>query len=207
MQSIIEFLDFLIPYGTVSYWIMFGVLLACGFGFPMPEDVVLITGGILSGRGVCNFWLTLIVCMSGVLLGDGIVYYLGRFFGQTIKKTWLFRRIMTDSINEKVEKIFKKHGDKIVFMGRFMPGLRMPIFLTAGIYRLSPWKFFLLDFGAAIISVPVWIYIGFLFGENLEDLYDWVMKIQTGIFLLLGFFIIVFTLSILRKRRRKKGPI
>ena len=32
----------------LGYLFVFTILLACGFGFPLPEDVVLITGGVLA---------------------------------------------------------------------------------------------------------------------------------------------------------------
>ena len=40
MKLIIELLAHLTPYGHYAYFIMFAILLACGFGLPMPEDVV-----------------------------------------------------------------------------------------------------------------------------------------------------------------------
>lgn len=201
MKVLIDFINFLTPYGVQSYFIMFLVLLACGFGLPMPEDVVLISGGILSARGVCNFWITTSVCMAGVLLGDGIVFGIGHRFGASVKSSWLFKRIFTEKIDAKISGTFAKYGDKVVFMGRFMPGLRMPIFLTAGIYKVSPVKFFLLDGFAALISVPLWVWVGLIFGDNFEKLEKMIKSFKFGLYGILGIMAVIFLVIYLIKRR------
>jgi membrane protein DedA with SNARE-associated domain len=185
MDIIIEFLQWLQPYEQHSYAVMFGVLLLCGFGFPMPEDVVLVTGGILAASGVTDLWWTQGVCFMGVILGDGVVFSVGRIMGARVRQTWLFRLVLSPKRDVKVQKVFEKYGDKVVFVARFMPGLRMPIFTMAGVYRVSPVKFFGLDGLAALISVPVWIYLGYIFGENLELLHQKMRSIQGVIFVLL----------------------
>src|SRR5690242_19409687 len=136
MRLLIDFLEFLTPYGVYSYYVMFGILIACGFGLPMPEDIILITAGILSATHATELWLVNIVCLIGVMLGDGVVFFLGRKFGPTIKSKGIFRRVINERNDRRVMNVFSKFGDKVIFMARFMPGLRMPLFLTAGIYQV-----------------------------------------------------------------------
>jgi membrane protein DedA with SNARE-associated domain len=200
MELLLDLLNFLQPYGTYSYVLMFVVLLACGFGFPMPEDVVLVTGGILAARGITDFWMTNVVCMAGVLIGDGTVFTIGRLIGHRVKQTWLFRRLVSPEMDERVDRVFSRWGDRVVFVARFMPGLRTPIFLTAGIYRIKYRKFFALDGSAALISVPVWIWLGELFGDNLELLYAKMKQMQAGV--LASLVVIIIAGIIIYKRRR-----
>lgn len=182
IKNLPELVATLSPYGTHSYLIMLGLLLACGFGLPMPEDIILITGGILSALRVCDPWITFGFCMVGVLLGDGTIFFLGRHFGPAIKKFPIIGRFLNERRDAKVKHVFHRFGDKVIFMGRFMPGLRMPIFLSAGIYHVPIWKFFVYDGFAALISVPVWIYLGYFFGEHLEDLERIVKRVQFGLY-------------------------
>jgi membrane protein DedA with SNARE-associated domain len=44
-------------HGTLAYTLVFGFLIACGLGLPLPEDVALVTGGYLSFVGAANLWL------------------------------------------------------------------------------------------------------------------------------------------------------
>lgn len=205
MQLLIDLLALLTPYGTFSYVVMFGILLACGFGLPMPEDIILISGGILSSRGITDVYVVNVICLAGVLIGDGTIFLLGRFFGQSIKSHRFFRRIVSEKNDARVAGIIQKYGDKVIFMARFMPGLRTPTFLTCGTYRVKPWKFFLLDGCAALISVPVWIHVGFLFGQNLEELEKMVKKMQTGLYVTLFSAIVLFILfKVIKKKTMDK---
>ncbi|MEZ4741893.1 MAG: DedA family protein [Bdellovibrionota bacterium] len=201
MELIINLLDLLTPYGVHSYLIMFAILVGCGFGFPMPEDVVLITGGLLASRGIVSVEMTFVVTMLGVLVGDGIVFFLGRKAGPNIKKTRIFKKVLSDDNDKKISRIFNQYGDKVIFIARFLPGLRMPIFLTTGIYKVKPWKFFALDGFAAIISVPVWIYVGFVFGKNLEVLQEKISQTTYGLYAVLSCIIVIgFVIWFVKKR-------
>lgn len=201
MQQLLKLTEFLAPYGTHAYFFMLAILLACGFGLPMPEDIVLISGGILASRGICDLYWTNVACLVGVLLGDGIVFMLGRNFGERIKRTWPFRKILNEKTEKKAKDFFERYGDKVIFMARFMPGLRMPIFMSAGIYRVKSWKFFALDGFAAIISVPIWVHAGFFFGANLEVLEKRIKQLQFGLYLILGIILVLVVSYIFLKRR------
>lgn len=204
MRLLIDLLAFLTPYGTHSYVVMFGILVACGFGLPMPEDVVLVTGGILASHGVTHLWLVNIVCMAGVLIGDSTIFFLGNKFGRTLKTRGVFKRIFTEKRDKNVKALFDKYGDKVIFMGRFMPGLRTPIFFTSGMYHVTPWKFLLLDGTAALISVPLWIWIGFLFGKNLEELERQMHRAQVGIYSAVGVIVVAFIIYLVVKKKAMK---
>lgn len=201
MRLLIEFLAFLEPYGTQSYFVMFGVLILCGFGLPMPEDIVLISGGMLAARGINDLWIVNAVCMAGVLIGDGTIYTIGKRFGPSIKQHRLVRKLISEAVDAKVANVFSKYGDKVIFMARFMPGLRTPIFMTAGIYQVPAWKFFALDGLAAAVSVPLWIWVGYMFGTNLEVLEQRMRQFQYGIYGVLAVLLVAFVLLALAKKR------
>ena len=207
MQTLIKLLEFLQPYGSYAYAFMFIILIACGFGFPMPEDVVLISGGILASRpdSQVHYAWVVGVCMLGVLGGDGVVFTLGNRFGPWVRRHPFFRKLLTEKRDAQAQAIFHKYGPKVVFMGRFMPGLRTPIVFTVGSYHIPLWKFFLLDGLAALISVPLWIYVGYVFGQNLEELDRRVHQFQFGIYGVLVFIILAFVVAAVIKKRALKN--
>jgi membrane protein DedA with SNARE-associated domain len=182
---------------------MFLLLLACGFGLPLPEDITLLTGGILASRNITDLLITNVVCFTGILLGDGVVYMLGRRFGPVLKSRGIFKRLINEQRDLKVAAVFRKYGDKVIFMARFMPGLRMPIFMTAGIYQVKAWKFFLLDGFAAMISVPVWIYLGFIFGENIEQLHRVARRFNFAIYGVVAFIVVSFIILVVWRKWRE----
>ena len=69
MFSLLE--AFFTQYG---YAAVFLVLVACGFGVPVPEDVTLVTGGVIAGLGHANVHTMFAVGMAGVLVGDGLMF-------------------------------------------------------------------------------------------------------------------------------------
>ena len=85
MELLTSVIGYLEPYGPISLVIIFLILVACGFGFPLPEDIPLMAGGFLVGVGILNFWVTIIVAMAGVLIGDGVIYFIGKTQGKKIK--------------------------------------------------------------------------------------------------------------------------
>ncbi len=202
MQTLIELLDFLMPYGTHSLMLIFAILLACGFGLPMPEDILLISAGILASHGIVDLHQAQFVCFAGVILGDGIIYLLGLKLGPQLKSRAPFKNILTPGRDAKVTEVFRKYGTKVIFMARFMPGLRMPIFLTSGMFHVKWWVFICLDGFAALISVPVWVYLGFIFGANLEQLEKTTRRFQLGIYSILATIIVAFITVYLIRRRR-----
>ena len=205
MQFLHDVLHFLQPYGSHSYFVILAMLLACGFGIPMPEDIILITGGILSSHDITNYWGVVGVGMIGVIGGDGTVFMLGRRYGVKIREHAFFRRLLGEKRDHQVRGIIHKYGDKVVFMARFMPGLRTPIFFTCGSYHLSPVKFVALDGFAALISVPLWIYVGYLFGRNMDELEVKIRQFQFGIYIVLAVVVLAFVSATLFKKRALKN--
>lgn len=209
IKPIAKLVVILTPYGFYSYFVMFALLLAGGFGFPLPEDVVLITGGVLASLKVCNIWIVLVLSFAGILIGDSTMFMIGKRAGPKIQNSKFYKTLLNPRNNERVQTAFQKWGDKVVFMARFMPGLRAPLFISAGMYKVPYWKFFALDGSAAVISVPVWIYLGYLFGANLDELHRYARKFQIGIYSVLGaaillIVIVVFFKKYLTHRKIKK---
>lgn len=180
MEYLIEF------FSSYGYWAVFFVLLICGFGVPIPEDITLVSGGVISGLGYTNVHIMLLVSMIGVLVGDSIMYWLGRLYGEKILQFPLIRKIATPDRFATVQERFEKQGWKLLFVARFLPGLRAVVYLASGITRrVSYWQFVAVDFCAAIISVPIWVYLGDFGAKNLDWLETQIHKGQMAIWVIL----------------------
>lgn len=215
-------LDSLISFFTdYGYFAVFSVLLLCGFGLPIPEDISLVAGGFISSLTCgsdasflgaledCNqVHIMFFVCMAGVLLGDSAMFMLGRIFGVRILKMKIFAKLETPARYEWVQGKFAKHGLFFIFAARFMPGLRSPIFLTTGMTKKVPYiKFLLVDGLAALISVPVWVYVGFWGERQLSDmktLEQYVKRGQLSLFVIIGICIATFAIIWFVKKKIKE---
>ncbi|WP_037586378.1 DedA family protein [Stenoxybacter acetivorans] len=198
MFSVLE--AFFTQYG---YAAVFVVLVACGFGVPIPEDVTLVTGGVVSGLGYTNVHTMFIVGMAGVLAGDGLMFAAGRVYGQRLLQYRFVQRVMTPKRYAQVQEKFDRYGNRVLFIARFLPGLRTPIYITAGMSRrVSYWQFLLMDGLAAMISVPIWVYLGAYGAENIDWLMRKVHQFQTGLYIALGLGVVVLLYYWWRKRQR-----
>ena len=128
---------------------LFGVLLAAGMGLPLPEDIPLILAGLIVRKTDGSLLLMILTGLSGVMVGDSILFLLGRRYGSGIVERRWFRRIAKPWLLEKARKKYEDHGAKILFVGRFMPGLRAVLFHSAGVFWVPYWKFLMFDGSAA----------------------------------------------------------
>src|SRR6185437_4623541 len=209
MEILHYLLEFFAMYGYIA---VFLVLVACGFGTPIPEDITLVAGGIICALSLTtnyplNKYVMMLVSLCGVLVGDGIMFSLGRIVGPKVTRLPFVRRIITPRVYVQMQQKVHRYGNKILFIARFLPGLRAPIFLTAGIsHRVPLWKFLLMDGSAALISVPVWVYLGYIFAYDIDRVLLWLRKSEVLIIILvviglLGMFI--YNRFIKKKRDNK----
>lgn len=195
-------------YATTGYLAVFGVLLLCGFGLPIPEDISIIAGGIISGLGYTNVHLMFLVCLAGVLIGDTSIYFIGRTFRESVFNKKIGKKILSHDWYDRILKSFKKNGKMVLFAARFMPGLRTPIFITAGITKFVRfWKFIIIDGFAALISVPLWLYLGYYGASNREWLAKIMRDTKIGIFIVIGLVVILYIVSKYFKKKLEKVEI
>ena len=110
---------------------------------------------------------------------------------------------MTPKRYEQVQEKFDKYGNWVLFVARFLPGLRTAVFVTAGISRkVSYLRFIIMDGLAALISVPIWIYLGEYGAHNIDWLMAKMHSLQSGIFVILGIGAAVVAWIWWKKRQR-----
>ncbi len=198
MDLLGQLVNFFSGYG---YLAVFGVLILCGLGLPVPEDITLVAGGVISALGNTNVHLMFLIGMIGVLIGDSFVFLLGKFQGEKLLKLKFISKVFTNERYNLVQEKFEKYGKWVIFMARFMPGLRMPIYFTAGLSaKVSFLRFFVTDFLASIISVPVWIYLGYYFANNFTKLMELVHNGQIFFISIVGVILVFFLVKYLLNR-------
>lgn len=181
--------------------IIFILLVACGLGLPIPEDISIVASGMLVSTNLTSFLHAFLVCMAGIIIGDSTIYWMGRLWGRRLFKAPIISKIINNKFVSIGKLAFNRFGNKIVFFARFLPGLRTPIYFFAGSIKISYMFFLLVDLFAASISVPIWIYVGKIFGENLPALEKTMKNFQFGTILLVLLLIILFIAGHYLKKR------
>jgi membrane protein DedA with SNARE-associated domain len=150
-----------------TYVGLFVVLMLCGLGLPMPEDVALLAGGYLVHRGITRYPITLVVSLLGVVAGDNSLFFIGRHFGAGLVRYFGLRPNRRHQV-ERIQSFMQRHGHRAIFYARFLAGLRALIYLSAGSFGVRPGVFLLYDLLGALISVPIVVTLGYVFGKQLE---------------------------------------
>jgi membrane protein DedA with SNARE-associated domain len=186
-------------HGTFAYTLVFGILVACGVGLPLPEDVALVIGGYLSFKGASNLWLMLAFALLGILAGDLLVYAAGRRYGQDLAQTRWLHRYLTDEKRQRVEGYFAKYGERLVVGARFLPGLRVVTYFSAGASEMGAGRFLLFDALAACVSAPLWIFIGRRLGKRINQALVWVSRFHWALMGLAAVLFVVILIFVLRR--------
>lgn len=155
------------------------MMLLSAFGLPLPEEVTLISVGILAfmggnphlfpppypGAPVVNAYEAAVIAFFAVYLSDFLIYAMGRKWGRKLLYSPRFSRVFKPAMMEKVEQWTHKYGAYACGIFRFTPGVRFPGHLACGMLKFSAWKFALIDGLAALISVPTQILLLAHYGE------------------------------------------
>jgi len=172
--------------------VIFFLLIACGLGLPVPEDISIVASGILVSARTTNFFHAFLVCIVGIIIGDSTIYWMGRLLGKKLFKIPVLSKIFHDKLLSIGKIAFHRYGNKIIFFARFLPGLRAPIYFFAGSVKKSFFFFVIMDLIAASISVPIWVYVGKLFAENIPALEKAIKSLQLGSILIVILVIMLF---------------
>ena len=167
--------------GLVSVYIqhftyagLLAVLILCGMGLPIPEDVALLAGGYLVHRGITRYPITLVVSLLGVVAGDNSLFFMGRHFGSGLVRYFSIGRPGRKHQIERIEGFMQRHGHRAIFYARFLAGLRALVYLSAGSFGVRPAIFLFYDLLGALISVPIVVTLGYVFGKQLELLVKYI---------------------------------
>lgn len=179
MEAVFNF--FLGFSGWKAYAAVFIALMACGLGLPLPEDITLFGAGVLAYYGKADVHWMVLLSMFSVLLGDSFIFYVGNRWGSKLRKRSPFNKVLSEERYQAAKEKFRLKGNRVIFAGRFMPGLRAPIFFTAGTLHLPYRVFLFYDGFAALISVPAIIYSIWYFGDQIDYVIGVIKRIEHGI--------------------------
>ena len=161
------------------YLAVAGILLASAFGLPIPEEVPIVSVGLLAYMGahpgefppptenasVVNGYEAAMVLLLAVIAADSLVFGLGRAYGRKLVGHPKLQKVFSEKRLGFIDNWVRKYGNYAVFLFRFTPGARFPAHIILGMSAIPYWQFALVDCFAALISVPTQILLIFHFGK------------------------------------------
>lgn len=140
-------------------------------GIPFPGETMLVTAAVYAGSGHLSIFWVIVAGTAGAIVGDNLGYTAGRYGGrQLVTRYGRYIRIKPEQL-ERAEIFFQRHGNKTVFLGRFVAVLRAWTAFLAGTNRM-PWPTFLLyNAAGGILWAIVYGLLGYTLGHNLPLLH------------------------------------
>jgi membrane protein DedA with SNARE-associated domain len=112
------------------------VVLSLALGTLISEDLTCISAGVLIQRGTVDPVSAIVACATGILAGDIALWAIGRLFGEVaLTWTWVGRHLEKRGI-EPLRRWLQDHAASAILWSRFLPGTRLPLYVTAGVFRM-----------------------------------------------------------------------
>lgn len=175
--------EFLVHTGYMGVFLL-SVLDRVAMNF-VPAEIILPLLGFSVSQGRFDFILAIFISVVGNTIGDIVLYLLSIKFGRGFlekygKYFWVSKHDL-----DHTEKLFKEHGAKLVFFGRFIPIARTFIAIPAGIFRMKFEKFILYIILGSIPWNFILIYGGMKADKNWQQITSYINQGQSVIIALL----------------------
>lgn len=132
----------LVPATGLGYLLLAALVGGESAGIPLPGETALIAAAVLASQGRLSIWLVVASAAAGAIVGDNFGYLLGRKGARRLLQRPGRLEERRRDLLRRGEKFFARHGGKTVFLGRWVPFLRITAAWLAGANRM-PWPKFL----------------------------------------------------------------
>ncbi|EEC0669399.1 DedA family protein [Salmonella enterica subsp. enterica] len=165
-------------------------------------ETVTLLGGVAAHQGLLKFPLVAAAVALGGMMGDQLLYLLGRCYGGKILRR--FPRYHTKI--RRAQKMIQRHPYLFVIGTRFMYGFRVVGPLLIGASRLPPKIFLPLNIVGALIWALLFTTLGYLGGEVIEPwLHDLDQHLRHGVWLILAIVLVVGVRWWLKRRGKAEA--
>ncbi len=161
--------DFIVAYfSSYGYYLVFFFLMAENtflLGLLIPGEAVLLLSGFLAAAGGLDIATVIGVASLAAILGNNAGYLIGREGGRRLMERIGSRWLSPERIRA-AEEYFDRHGQKTVFIGRFVAGVRTFVPVLAGVSKMPYPKFLIYTIASVLLWTTAIGLLGFFFGEN-----------------------------------------
>jgi membrane protein DedA with SNARE-associated domain len=159
----------------------------------VSEDLTCVAAGVLVAQAEIRFWPAAFACFTGILAGDMLLFAGGRYL----------RTFVSSSHVERAAARLEERGFMAVFASRFLPGSRLPLYVAAGLARVSLWRFAGYCAAAGMVWVPLLVALAAWLGRDaLESALSIWNRIVILVLLALGLRLLIRFLLRRENRRR-----
>lgn len=150
-----------------GYLLIFAIVLAEAIGLPVPAAVALVAGGAAAASHALNPLLVVATALLGTMLGDSLLFVLGRYMGWTLLGLLCRLSVNPESCILRSAESFYKRGKITLLVAKFIPGVNTMAPPLAGSMKMRTGQFLRFDLAGASLYVLSYTTLGFLFRDFL----------------------------------------
>ncbi len=160
--------DLIASYGYIAIFVIVGLESA---GLPLPGETILISSAVYAGStGSLNIGIIVMAAAAAAILGDNLGYWVGRRWGLPILMKYGHLIALDHGRLKLGQYLFREHGGKIVFFGRFTAMLRAYAAVLAGVNRLDARRFFVFNGLGGVAWASIMGFGSYLCGQQIEHI-------------------------------------
>lgn len=171
-------------------------------GLPVPSVPVLLAGGALARTGELSLAGVVALAVAATLVSDVLWYEIGRRRGGRVMNLLCRISLEPDSCVRRTESFFARHGARTLVVAKFLPGLNTAAPPLAGVFGMRWRRFFAFDLAGAALWVGAFVGLGWLFGNQLEQVTEAVVGTGARVGVILAAALAAYVLIKFIQRQR-----
>ena len=172
--------QYLAEYG---YWTVAVALLLENAGLPVPGETILLTASFLAfSEHRLHLPYIILVGVCAATMGDNIGYLIGHYWGRPLFTRFGKYVLIREETVLRGERLLKRYGAGLIFVARFIAGLRVIAGPLAGVLRMHWRTFAIFNFLGAVLWVSVISVAGYLFGRHWEEVAEIMKNVNVVVF-------------------------
>ncbi|MCU5278316.1 DedA family protein [Bacillus thuringiensis] len=156
-----ELMSYIEQYG---YWALFFCLWLGIIGMPIPDEMIVMSGGLVSSMGILDLIPAFLLTYLGVVSGLSLGYILGKIFGIKI----LNKLMKKTKYLLKSQEMIAKYGHYTLVISYFIPVVRHIVPYLVGMNNMSFKTYAIYSYVTGFVWTLVYFLLGSIFGKHIE---------------------------------------
>ncbi|PFM10498.1 alkaline phosphatase [Bacillus cereus] len=158
-----ELLSYIEQYG---YWALFFCLWLGIIGMPIPDEMIVMSGGFVSSLGILSVIPAFLLTYLGVVSGLSLGYILGKIFGTKVLDKLMKKKKAKYLL--KSQQIVEKYGHYALVISYFIPVVRHIVPYLVGMNNMSFKTYAIYSYVIGFVWTLVYFVLGSIFGKHIE---------------------------------------
>ena len=189
-----ELLSYIEQYG---YWALFFCLWLGIIGMPIPDEMIVMSGGFVSSLGILSVIPAFLLTYFGVVSGLSLGYILGKIFGTKVLDKLMKKKKAKYLL--KSQQMVERYGHYALVTSYFIPVVRHIVPYLVGMNNMRFKTYALYSYTTGFVWTLVYFVLGSLFGQHIESIV--AIAIEYGMYFG-GIVLVVVSGTYLYRQRR-----